>query len=267
MSAADAARVESALAVLDRAVAEHKPSHVFALFSGGHDSLTAASIAAKHPAFTATVFIDTGTAIPDTIQFVQDTVFAQDWPLLVYKAPERYEDIVLKYGFPGPASHGLMYRRLKERALDALIRDHKIGWRDRIALVSGVRTDESTRRMRARDYVHRDGASVWVPIIHDWTKADCNRHIEAEGLDRSPVADKIHRSGECNCGAFAAPGEMRELEFWFPAFANRLHSLEAAVELTGHPACVWGQRPPNVHREQMKLDVGPLCSSCETRAA
>ena len=37
--------------VIDQAVAEHKPSHVFALFSGGHDSLTSTHIAAQHPSF------------------------------------------------------------------------------------------------------------------------------------------------------------------------------------------------------------------------
>lgn len=72
--------------VLDAAVEEHAPSHVFALFSGGHDSLCSTALAAKHSAFTAAVHINTGIGIPETREFVRSTceergVFGHWWVL------------------------------------------------------------------------------------------------------------------------------------------------------------------------------------------
>lgn len=31
-----------------------------------------------------------------------------------------------------------------------------------------------------------------------------------------------HMSGECLCGAFAKPGELDEIRFWYPAMADEL---------------------------------------------
>lgn len=64
--------VPNALAVLDEAIETHDPSHVFALFSGGHDSLTATALTAKHPRFTAAVHINTGIGIEETRDFGSD---------------------------------------------------------------------------------------------------------------------------------------------------------------------------------------------------
>ena len=53
-----------ALGVLDQSMTRYEPSHLFAMFSGGHDSLTATRIASKHPNFSAAVHINTGIGIP-----------------------------------------------------------------------------------------------------------------------------------------------------------------------------------------------------------
>lgn len=66
--------------VLNQAVEEHNPQAIYALFSGGHDSLCATAITAKHPAFTAAAFINTGTGIPRTVEFVRETCQKQGWP-------------------------------------------------------------------------------------------------------------------------------------------------------------------------------------------
>ncbi len=52
------AKVKQSLALMDEAIELHKPRAVLALFSGGHDSLTATHIAAQHPRFTAAVHIN-----------------------------------------------------------------------------------------------------------------------------------------------------------------------------------------------------------------
>lgn len=268
-------RSRSAFAVLDEAYRKHEPVAVRALFSGGHDSLTATAVAfawaRERDIDLRAAHINTGAGIPETTEFVRATCRDQGWPLreLSPKPDRDYEWMVKRFGFPGPGQHGLAYRYLKERQLDTLTREAKQSAKrsDRVMLVSGVREQESTRRMAHVERIQRQGAKVFAAPIWDWSKLDCNHFIEAQGLPRNPVVDILHMSGECLCGAFAKPDEIAEIEAWFPEVAARIHSLEADVEAAGQHGCRWGVRPPRVHRDQMKLEAGLLCQGCETRAA
>lgn len=254
--------------ILDTAVAEHNPSHVFALFSGGHDSLCSTAIAAEHPRFTAAVHINTGIGIEQTRVFVRETCRAQGWPLIEKRTPpEEYEEMVRTEGFPGPAAHLIAYVRLKERRLDELIREHKQHWLDRIVLVAGVRQEESDRRMGTAQTVRRDGAAVWVNPIIAWQATDRLPFMAQRGLPRNPVVDLLHMSGECLCGAFARPGELEYLAYWFPEVGARIEALQRIAAEAGQP-CRWGERPPErVPDEQLALpmDLPPLCWSCMRR--
>lgn len=272
--------VSASLAILDAAVAEHNPSHVFALFSGGHDSLTATAITAMHPRFTAAVHINTGIGIEETREYVRDTARAQGWPLLEYGPPETitasgggpqitYEAMCLRWGFPGPPQHKVMYTRLKERGIRALLGEHNVGGRP-ILLSTGIRLTESVRRLRnysKQGPFTKRGRAVWANPIRDWSKADCHDLMAAAELPRNRVVDLIHKSGECLCGAFAAPGEIADLELWFPEVAAELHDLERRVEAAGRIGCVWGRRRDDVHGDQLRaFPILPLCTSCEATA-
>lgn len=278
-----AALVKQAHAIIDAAIEAEKPSQVFAMFSGGHDSLTATAITAEHPRFTAAVHVNTGIGIEATREFVRDTCRRRGWPLIevgppetlrdVYENTQTYEDIVLDMGFPGPAQHPMMYNRLKERAIRAFVREHKRDDKDRLLFSTGIRLGESVRRFRnysepqAAGFT-RDGSRVWASPIQSFTKPECMDVIEHFGLERNAVVDLLHMSGECLCGAFAKPGEIHELEQWFPETAAYLHELEARAEEAGRIGCVWGRRPDAVNRDQMRLiPVLPLCTSCEYHAA
>lgn len=259
-------KVQAALGVLDDAILDNNPSNVFALFSGGHDSLSATAVAAKHPAFSGAVHLNTGIGIPETREFVRETCAERGWPLLEYEAGEStYDDLVLGWGgFPsGPLSHARMYQFLKRNQLNILIRQHKRFERDRVMLVTGIRRLESHRRLNAGigEPIHRDGAKLWVNPILDWSKSDCNDLIEREGLKRNPVVDLLHRSGECLCGAFARQDEILEIELWFPHVAERIHALEERAREAGLDACVWARR---TRREVGVVGEvpGPLCSDC-----
>lgn len=257
---------------LQAVVDEHDPSHLFALFSGGHDSLAATALTAEHPRFSAVVHVNTGIGIEQTREFVRDTCRTQGWPLIELHADrieQTYEYTVLRFGFPGPAGHPFMYRRLKERKIERLIREHKTHRHDRIVLATGVRASESVRRMRHADLApdgpgwRRVGAKVWANPCSRWTKADVNDYLAARGLPRNEVVDLMHMSCECLCGAYARPGEMAELELWFPETAAYLHGLERRAEAAGQIGCVWGQRPDDVHPSQQRLmPILPLCTSC-----
>ena len=270
---------------LDSAIKQCNPSHVFALFSGGHDSLVATYIASHHPKFTAAVHINTGIGIRATREFVYKTCRNHGWKLIEYKAaenvkgngdpdPQVYEELVLEYGFPGPTKfgHNLMYNRLKERQIGRLIREHKQYWNDKIILVSGCRSQESRRRMGHVKEIQVDGCRVWNAIIHDWSKRDVNEFIHQIGLKPNPVVELLCKSGECLCGAFAQKGELAELAAFFPKEAEYIRALEQKVmkrfpwRWEGRPPSWWIGRNRGKKKKAIPTKSMPLCMSCVSKA-
>ena len=259
--------VERAHRIIDIAIRRHKPVAVFGMFSGGHDSLCATDIASQHPEFTAAAHVNTGIGIDATRKFVRTTSEKRGWPLKEYHAYDEgqvYETMVMEYGFPGPFGHRKMYARLKERALRTMTREHKTKPKDRVMLITGVRKEESARRMGTVQTINRDGARVWTAPLVDWTGIDKNRHMEARGLERNPVVDLLHMSGECLCGAFAKPGELEWISSFYPEVGVRIRALEDEVRASGQPACKWGQRPPEPEDEN-QVSFLPMCVGCEGR--
>ena len=253
--------------ILDVAIRRHKPVNVFAMFSGGHDSVCAAHVASQRPEFSGCVHINTGIGIEKTREFVRLTCQNFGWPLLEYHAKDLgqdYDKLVLERGFPGPFHHRKMYNRLKERGIASLIRDHKTARPDRVMLVTGVRRAESARRMSTTQTINRDGARVWVAPLVDWTGITKNEYMARHDIPRNEVVDLLHMSGECLCGAFAHPGELEEIGRWFPEEYQRIKDLEALAAECGVPA-VWGEAPPDKSLDDEHQTEMPLCVSCENR--
>ena len=256
---------------IETAVSTHRAKGVFALFSGGHDSLCATHIASRHPDFRGVIHCNTGIGIPETTKFVSATCEQHGWPLYEYQARERnglpiYDDMCMRLGMPGgPMAHSSQYHVLKEEGISTAIREHRVGDAP-VALITGIRKQESNRRMRsaiATPFLldtkkHR----LWTNPILEWSALDVNRYIEANQLTRNLVVDLLHRSGECLCGALARPDELKEIAYWFPDVAARIYRLEKACYDARLPF-QWGskkvERPPI---EQMEL---PMCQSCELR--
>lgn len=263
----------SAYDILNAAIEQYAPSHVFAMFSGGYDSLVTAHITAQHPRFSGCVHINTGTGIPETREYVYETCRAQGWPLKEYHGNvDEYRAWVLAHGFPGPSMHNRMYNRLKDRGIAALVREHKQRRHDKIMLVSGVRAQESSRRMGYARTVNIDPSSssrVWVNPIYYWSKDDVLDYRDDHSLPHNPVVDLLHRSGECNCGAFAQAGELADMTLWYPEVAAWIRDLESQVRAAGFP---WGWEggPPSWYQaeqagQERLFDFMPLCSSCEAQ--
>lgn len=251
-------------AILDEAVRLHQPTHLFAMFSGGHDSLTSTHIASRHPLFSGAVHINTGIGVEETRDFVRDTCRDHQWPLKEYQPPVSYDEIVLKHGFPGPGGHFYMYVRLKERCIEQLIREHKAKRLDRIMLVTGVRAGESDRRMGHVEPIARKRAKIWTAPIIDWSTEDKNAYIDHHSLRRNPVVETLCMSGECLCGAFAHPGERAEIEAAYPNVAARIVDLERRAAAAGVHA-KWGTRPPKPLKE-IKSSQMEMCWSCNAKA-
>lgn len=258
---------EDALAVFDEA---NVP--LYGMFSGGHDSLAATALAAKHRNFRGVVHINTGIGVEETHQFVRDTCRQHGWTLHELKPPAgKYEELVLtRGGFPyGPMSHNVMLFYLKQLPLRRWL-DNIEG---QVGLVTGIRLEESVRRMGAGISVpiRKERRKTWISPILGWTKIDCNLLIAQDGMQRNQVVDLLHRSAECLCGAMAKVEEIHEIARWYPDAAQRIQQLERECERRGIVASVWaGYQARNLQDGQMQLfskaELPPLCTSCEANA-
>jgi 3'-phosphoadenosine 5'-phosphosulfate sulfotransferase (PAPS reductase)/FAD synthetase len=265
----------TAIGIIDRAVTEHKITKVFGLLSGGHDSTTAVSVASQHPAFAGAVHLNTGVGLAKTREFVIETCKREGWPLIeIQPQGEDYASLVRKHGFPaGPKSHNRMYYQLKQRSLRRLVRDQKTHRHDRIGLVTGVRMQESSRRMAAAISVEirRIGCQVWINDILSWTKDDTHAYMAWKGMERNLVVDLIHRSGECCCGALASAKEWPEIAYWFPTdpTVELIHGLQDELGAAGVRDCKWATRPPKAKPEVLSDQWGdlPMCVGCMKGAA
>lgn len=255
-------KIAQSLAIIDEALELHPASHLFGMFSGGHDSLCSSKLASLHPAFSGVAHIKTTIGIKETNEFVHEVSGLYGWPLKEYTAPVSYRDIVLKHGFPGPGGHLFMYTRLKERCIQFLVRDHKTHWKDRIGLVTGVRLSESVRRMGNVEPISRKGGQLWIaPILH-WTDDDKIAFMARYNLPRNPVVDRLCMSGECLCGAFAKAGELTALGYEYPEMAKIIFDLQREAAALGVHA-EWGTRPPG--KPKAPTLGGMLCSDCNQR--
>ena len=271
------AKIQKSLDLIDAQIKEHCPIRVFGLFSGGHDSFSSTYIASFHPEFSGAVHINTGIGIEATRAYVRDTCANRKWKLLEYFAaknrnakgeldPKVYEDIVKRFGFPGPGGHGIMYVQLKERCLKMLEREFAASARGkdkrRIMYVGGCRRQESVRRMANVDICKVDGRRIWVNPIYDWSKLDTSYCLEYAKQERNLVVDLIHKSGECLCGAFAKPNELEELnqfDITRPAYEEILRIQKEVEKCNQH--AMWGKRPAK--RCGTPLLPGMLCHSCK----
>lgn len=254
----------------------HKPVRSFCLFSGGHDSTVLAHRCREH--YDELAFIDTGTALPGVREFVEE--FAAETigkPLRILEAGDAYRVLVVggewrgklwePQGFPGPAAHNVAYQRLKKYQVEALVRDAKAEFapgdrRARVMLLTGTRRGESARRARTQTAPYRrDGGQLWVNPPIDWPNERMRAYRLEHALPESDVAALMHRSGECNCGAFATPGERGELRSLFGRwFEENIAPLERRAEELGLPCARWGDRP-----REVAAPAGPMCSDCQLR--
>lgn len=271
--------------ILGRALDEYQPAHVFALFSGGDDSLTVShfTVTTLGERLTAIVHINTGIGLKETRQHVDTVCALLGWRLLEYSARDQgedYEQIVLTHGFPGPSQHSVIYRKLKERAVEALTRDHQGG---KVLLISGARQQESTRRMGLRNPIRRDkgGRRVWCAPFFYMSNDEVReyRTTVLAHVPKNPAKEYLCMSGECLCGAFARKGELSQIDAFFPEMGRYLHDLQARVRARGFP-WNWDEGPPRWWRKRLasqrsgqydafdaefQSEVQMLCTSCQFR--
>lgn len=257
------------LDIVSRGIKDHDPFKVFALFSGGNDSLVNTHIVSQHPRFSGVLHFDTGTGIKATRGYVREVCEQFGWPLWVYKTPVRYADLIRRWGFPGPAGHQLMYRRLKDRCVYMATKEHKEKRSQRIMLCTGLRQSESQRRMGYTSPVQRYRAQIWANPIFYWHKEDMEAYRKLHNLPINPTSAALGMSGECLCGAFAKPGELARIAEVSPVNARYIRILQAEAHRCGHH-WNWDEAPPRKRKDARAdiagaMDFQPLCASCNVR--
>lgn len=239
-----------------------------AMLSGGNDSSTLAHWLAWNGYVDELLFLNTGIGIRETTRFVRRLADHLELPLQEWHAPPgTYERMVttISGGFPGPAAHSLAYQRLKERPLRDYVAHRKRSQhhRSKVLLFSGLRRAESVKRMKiAEQPVDTDGARLWVAPFLDWTIADLAGWREEHDIPRNPVADLLHYSGECLCGANAADGELEMIARFYPEAAREIFRLQALADRLGIARSRWGE-----HWREPAAPTGPACGDCQMRIA
>ena len=281
------ALVRSAPAVIDSALSQYPQlAGIWSLFSGGHDSLVTTHVISQHPAFLGVIHIDTGTGVPETEQFVRATCERFGWRLIVKQPVTSYEQLIVRYGFPGPAQHNMMYRYLKERPLRQAKLEAQAICGGKIAYGTGVRSQESERRMGHVEPIRHDKMGYWIAPLHDWTAHDLGVYMRLHALPANRVKRDTHMSGECLCSAFSKRGEKQMFRLFYPRVAERIERWEALVRaardvqvweaengfrswdtVIPEERTKWGWSTA-VHPDQMEmfgwdLSPGPLCWACQ----
>lgn len=237
-----------------------------ALVSGGMDSTVAAAHATKlAPKIDLMAYLDTGTGLRENREYIENLADRLGLQLWTLRTHERYAEKVKENGFPGPSRHGIYYNFLKERQIGKLA---TVTGGKELVLWTGVRSDESQRRMRNVEGVQPADRWTWVAAIHDWTKQDCRKYLAENDLPRNPLWDTLGRSGDCFCGCFGSPEEKLDLRAVGADYhADWIESLEADVN-TGDETEVWAwgalsEKERRATRAEKDAAQMMLCSTCE----
>lgn len=259
--------------VTSEAIEEYKPVTVFAGFSGGNDSIVATHFACTYFG-AAAVHCNTLIGVEKSREHARKTAAKMGWQFIEKKAgptgppkyqkktglpwdekvlpngkwvdgETKYEEFCFNFGFPGPGQHPRMYQILKERSFFALKREAKVGHSRRscIAIITGVRHDESAIRAGYNRAVKKFGSIVWINPFYFQTKLDFEIYRQEFGLPRNPVTDIVGISGECLCGTMGTRDELDLVERIEPSTAVYVRGIELKCESLGLP-CKWATRPP-----------------------
>ncbi len=223
-------------------------SKVWCLFSGGKDSAACAHYLADQNDLAGVVALDTGISTPDWLRSVTAYAQKQAWEIEVYKTPVSFDNLVVKYGFPGAGLHSLYMNYLKGRGVRQFRKKHRGE-----VLASGVRMSESKRRFRnTKEWGKFEGVMIWAPI-YDWTTGRVWEYLHSKGYERPPAYQRLCISGDCLCGAFAGPMEREAIRAFYPEVNERLECLEM---VTGKQ---WGWGNSKTGRKRKE---SPVCSEC-----
>jgi len=243
------------------------PYSRFALFSGGHDSLVSTHYCMVKDLTDCVLHLDTNTGVGANQDFVKRVCEEYDWPLEIYTARMEWDEFAKEFVFPKAGAHNWAYRYFKLMPLQRAARDSCESHQE---MYTGVRRDESSRRMSTVEDEKDEQTWTWYAPIADWTDEDCDEYREKHNLPSNPVVKDIHRSGECYCGAYAhRDEELIDLSANYPEHAEWILETEKDVQNeigTDDDYCWWGSEGVSSERLQELSDgeneIPMMCKQC-----
>jgi hypothetical protein len=197
----------------DDLIKKHKKDKLYVLYSGGKDSGCVDDFIAKnYPEYYAgRVFTNTTIASQITRKFALEYSKELDRPIEMTWPKKTFYDIIIKKGFPGPGSHGIIMGYLKFHSWYYYLKD-KMKKGEKACFISGVRKKESWARDKKKFYTKK-------PVDN--------------GVKKSPAYDMFDKSGECWCGCFYNDWELKMIEKSDPFLFDTLKWMEKQVQLKG----------------------------------
>lgn len=177
------------------------------------DSVVASHVSIRWGWCDVLVYLDTGVGAEPNKRFVERVADEFGVPLLLIRTPESYEERVREHGFPGESRHSIMYRSLKERQIGKLatLCDGR-GNASELYLWTGVRRQESERRMDHVERIQEADRWTWIAPIYNWSDAEVRRYHARRSLPTNYLWRTLGRSADCFCGAFGAKEELIDAE-------------------------------------------------------
>jgi 3'-phosphoadenosine 5'-phosphosulfate sulfotransferase (PAPS reductase)/FAD synthetase len=197
-------KIDTAHAIIARAVAEWRPVAVVSLYSGGYDSAVATHVA-YHRQRVPVWSIDTRMSADGWSDYVTATAAAMGWDHAIYSNDAGYKEFetwVAYHGAPrGEAGHSRAYQRLKERAIYRILMQCKTKHTDKVLFLTGIRKAESTKRNKIATESRRNGHSniIFVNPILDWSDNDVTNYRWDHEIPENPFYSTVRGSGDCQC--------------------------------------------------------------------
>jgi len=231
-------------------------SKYIGLFSGGKDSLVACHYLWFQGKLNEVLYCKTGIGLKENFDYVVETCDKFGWKLNIVepKDNESYEDFIRKFGFPHQGMHSAIMGYLKWHPLRKFARGKDIIY------VSGRRRRESRRRMGKvkGELETTENITFYSPLL-EWTDKMVWDYIKNNSLERCPVYDTLHMSGDCLCGAFSELGESELIATFHGYMAEHIKSLE--IDYGGQ----WGNNSSMIGAlKQDKIDSF-VCNECVFR--
>jgi len=239
--------------IVNIAIKQYSLDKLYVLFSGGKDSVCVLHfIATNFPdKFAGAVFTNTGLGSQETRKFVINYCKEMGWKLyLTYpQEKERFQKIMLKNGFATPGSHRIWMGYLKYHAWYYFSKWRKKELNENMAFISGVRKKESKQRNKIKAYTKKptdvNATMVFIkPFLYKNGVELWDYFIE-NNLKKTPVYDWLNRSGECYCGAFTQPGDLKLMQKYDPLAFETIRRYEKLIQENGTDVakknCKWGE--------------------------
>lgn len=221
--------------IVDELIREHGIERLYVLYSGGKDSNSVDHfISENYPdQYGGRVFTNTTIADPSVRKFVIADSHKRGKPLHLVWPKKTYYDIVINNGFPRAGVHFIIMTRLKYSSWRDFLKE-KLKAGEKAAFVSGVRKKESWARSKRRMYtkkpIYQDGKLVFVmPFLYK-NGEQLTEYFYENGLSKSPAYEYGDISGECLCGCFAQPWELKGIQMGAPLVFQTIAWMEREIQ-------------------------------------